>query len=356
MPPHDTLAAPPNVDAKARGPRRDTVLVTGAGGFVGSAVVRALVDGVRGERPGGLEPTFPDGGPVRRVVAMLRPGGSTERLEELDASDVWVIERADITDPDALEALTWRARPRAIVHTALVPSAHGPLDEALQRERIQRPLEILFRALEDVPVSRIITTGSAAVLPVGRALDESAPTEPNPSYPTYARHKLMEERAGAGLADETGVSWTHLRLFYLFGRYEHPDRLLPYLVRNLAAGQPVELSSGRQVRDYTDVEEVADAYIRALGTGADTDGTYHVGSGRGISIREFAHTVVELVGEPSLLRFGVARTRDEGQEHIIADPARARRHLGWAASAHTDEKIREAVRWWLQRVASRSGP
>ena len=80
------------------------------------------------------------------------------------------------------------------------------------------------------------------------------------------------------LGRETGVPWVNLRLFYLFGRYEPASRLLPHLVHNLARGRPVELSSGRQVRDYTDVDEAAGAYLRALRVEEAAARTvYHVG-------------------------------------------------------------------------------
>lgn len=330
---------------------RDAVLVTGAGGFVGSAVVRALVGAKRGVRDGESTPSFQDGTRVGKVVAMLRPGGSTERLVELEASDDWVVECADLTDPEALASLARRVRPRAVVHTALDRAAHGPLDEETRRLILDRPLEVLFRALEGIEGGRFVATGSAAVLRPGRLLGEDAPVEPNPSYPDYARYKRREERSVERLGEQTGVAWVNLRLFYLFGRYEPSSRLLPHLVRNLTQGRPVELSSGRHVRDYTDVDDVAKAYLRALQAGSDaTAAVYHVGSGHGISIRAFARTVAEVVGGPGLLHFGAATAPDEGQDYIVADPSRARRRLGWSASGRTRERIRDATRWWMARL------
>jgi dTDP-6-deoxy-L-talose 4-dehydrogenase (NAD+) len=341
----------PSSDRKRNASRRNTVLVTGAGGFVGSAIVRALVGSLRAQRRAGPAPTFADGVPVGRVVAMLRPGGSTERLDELGSSDDWTTERADLTDPASLQALTQRVRPRAVLHAAFDPKAHSPLDEAEQRDRIDKPLEGLFAALQGVSGARIVTTGSTAVLRPGAALDENTPLEPNPAYLAYACHKLREEQSILRFGRETGVSWIHLRLFYLFGRYERASRLLPHLVRNLAAGRPVELSSGRQVRDYTDVDEVAAAYLGALSADDVAAGlVYHIGRGQGISIRDFAHIVAGVVGDPSLLLFGATHVPDEAQEYIVADPTRARLRLGWAASQRTDERIREAARWWIARA------
>jgi nucleoside-diphosphate-sugar epimerase len=196
------------------------------------------------------------------------------------------------------------------------------------------------------------------VLRPGGDLDESAPVEPNLAYVPYAAHKLREERCIARCGERTRVPWIHLRLFYLFGRYERLSRLLPRLVHNLERSRPVELSSGLQVRDYTDVDGVATAFVAALSADdASTGFVYHIGSGRGLTIREFAQIVADVVGDASLLMFGTADVPDARQAYIVANPTRAFQRLGWAAPADTEQKIREVARWWLTRLAGRSdGP
>lgn len=334
--------------------RSGTVLVTGAGGFVGSAVVRALVNARRGAAAGAM-PTFADGSPVTRVVAMLRPAGSAERLEELEPSDDWAIARADLTDTTGLAAMLTDVRPRVILHLAMDREVLADPGDEAHREFIDRPLESLFMALKGVPNSRIVTTGSVAVLRPGDALHEDSFMEPNQSYLNYSKAKMHEERMIAAFGEATGVSWLHLRLFYIFGKYEARTRLLPHIVGHLARNEPAELSSGDQVRDFTDVEDVAVAYVRALGAGDDRGGrTYHVGSGKGISVRAFAESVAQVVGRPDLLRFGVVTSGDREKRAIIADVGRIRRELGWAADPDTTACIRRAAGWWLARFREHS--
>ena len=78
------------------------------------------------------------------------------------------------------------------------------------------------------------------------------------------------------------VTWA--RLFNLTGAGEHPDRLLPTVVRGLLAGRSVDLSPGDQLRDYLDVDDVADALVHLASAGVD--GAVNVCSGRATSLRE----------------------------------------------------------------------
>jgi nucleoside-diphosphate-sugar epimerase len=329
-----------------------SVLITGAGGFVGSAVTRSLVKKLQGAVNAADLPTFADGRSVGRVVAMLRPSGTLERLEELAPSVHWTVVRVDLTNRLDLAALLAEVRPRAILHLAMDGANYSadPTEERL-RESVDQPLETLFSGLKDVPGARIVTTGSAAVLEPGSALDEDSVIRANPSYLNYARTKIREETLISVYGPTLGVPWLHLRLFYTFGKYEARTRLLPHIVSHLARSLPASISSGDQIRDFTDVEDVAEAYVQALSTEARSSGrTYHVGSGRGISVREFAESVAEVTGRSDLLRFGAASPADSGEPTIVANASRARRELGWAAASDTSDKIKRAAEWWLDRL------
>ena len=312
----------------------DSVLVTGGGGFVGSAVVRRLVGALDA---GTLR--FADGSLVRRVVALLRPGGSDERLRELPRNGAWSIERADLADATSLRAAVARAAPRAIVHAALPDG--GAADPVAT-------LEVLVRSLAGVPRSRLIHTGSAWVLAPGDRLGEDAPVDPRSAY---ARAKLREDEALPAHAAAAGVEWLNLRLFNVFGRYERPARLVPYLVAQLVRGETAQLSHGAHVRDFTDVDAAAGAYEVALHAPTESSGRlYHIGSGRPTPARELALTVAEQLDGVHLLRFGTARTPDEELPSLVADPTRARDVLGWSAPSNLEETLRDVVAWWLDRL------
>ena len=323
----------------------NTVLVTGAGGFVGSAVVRALVVRRRIDLP-----RFSDGSPVADVIAVLRPGGSAVRLEELTGEEGWRVERTDLTDRVATLALLRRVRPRAVIHVAADRRIHDDLPEAEARLLDLEPLETLFLGLAETGGERLVHTSTASVLPPGERLDEATPLAPRSPY---GRRKAEAERLLRDLGTRSGVGWVSLRLFNMFGRYQQERQLLPYLVSRLVCGEPALLSSGEQVRDFTDVDDAAGAYLAALRTSIGASGAvYHIGSGTGMTVRAFALAAARATGMADLIRFGASSAPDGDRSTQVADPSRARRVLGWAARSDVVRQVQDATRWWLTRLAA----
>jgi nucleoside-diphosphate-sugar epimerase len=319
----------------------NVILVTGAGGFIGSAVTRRLV---RWAEAGAV---LWDGERVDSVCALLRPGSSAERLENALESPVLAVERADISDTAALQQVMARRSPRAVLHLAFDPSGCEPQSEDEWRARHFAPVETMFEALSRVHGARFVHTGSAWVLAPGEQLTEDAPIAPTLDY---AKAKAKLDDALAPLDRVYGVPYVNLRLFNVFGRHEDIHRLLPHLVDQWRRGQPARLTHGEQVRDFNDVDDIAEAYRLALVCPPAACGAvYHIGSGRGTSVREFAAMVRAAMQVSGEIEFDVAETRDRHMSALVSDPALAMRVLGWRPINDLESRIRAAVDWWLAR-------
>jgi nucleoside-diphosphate-sugar epimerase len=77
---------------------------------------------------------------------------------------------------------------------------------------------------------------------------------------------------------------------------------------------------------------------------------YHIGSGRGTSVRELAFAVADIVGNRNLIQFGASETQDDDVPILVSDPALATKVLGWQPDLDLEARIREAVDWWLARL------
>jgi UDP-glucose 4-epimerase len=325
----------------------DAVLVTGAAGFVGSAVVRRLADTITNRH-------LDLGGsiPIRRVIGLVRPGSEWPRLAELRPGPAWSMVEADLGRADEVLSALDRTGPVAIVHTALAREAYGVQTDAEAEKVALGPLENLVTAASAVGARRIVHAGSAWVLPGGEALHEGTPSAPTSPY---GRVKAIEDTKLPTLAERHGLEWLNLRLFNLFGRHERPERLIPYLVDRLSRGRPAELADGERVRDFTDVDLMSEAFELALrASPAAADSLYHLGTGRGWSIRMMAELVAGVTGGVELIQFGRRSTPDTLAVQV-ADVGHARTMLGWSPPDDLPARVREVTRWWLGRVTDDEG-
>ena len=119
----------------------------------------------------------------------------------------------------------------------------------------------------------------------------------------YAGAKAAAFTALSVWLPQQGVEFAWCRLFYLFGEHEDARRLVPYLRARLASGEPAELTSGRQVRDFLDVQE-AGRMIADTSLG-HRQGAVNICSGIPITVRQLAEQIADEYGRRDLLKFGV---------------------------------------------------
>ncbi len=129
----------------------------------------------------------------------------------------------------------------------------------------------------------------------------SIETALRPSTP-YAEAKAAAFTQLSRSLPQHGIEFAWCRLFYLYGEGEDARRLVPYLRGKLSAGEPAELTSGEQIRDYLDVRDAGRMIVdAALGA---VQGPVNICSGIPTTIRQFAERIADEYGRRDLLRFG----------------------------------------------------
>jgi dTDP-6-deoxy-L-talose 4-dehydrogenase (NAD+) len=258
---------------------RPLILLTGATGFVGRHLMRALA--AKGAR-------------VRPVVRT----GTLNRLPACDAFER-VVTSSDIF---AEEPEWWAATCRGvdlIVHAAWYAEPGAYLQSPRNLDCLAGTIRLAQAAVEE-RVPRFVGIGTCFEydLRAGR-LHVDTPLRPQTPY---AAAKAAAYLALGQALPQQGVSFAWCRLFYLYGEGEDARRLVPYLRARLAAGEPAELTSGAQVRDFLDVGEAARMVAEtALGP---KEGPLNICSGVPVSVRELAERIADEYGRCDLLRFG----------------------------------------------------
>jgi dTDP-6-deoxy-L-talose 4-dehydrogenase (NAD+) len=135
----------------------------------------------------------------------------------------------------------------------------------------------------------------------------SVDTPLRPTTP-YAGAKAATFLSLSTFLPQQGIAFAWARLFYLYGEGEDARRLVPYLRTRLSAGEPAELTSGTQIRDYLDVAD-AGAQIATLALGT-LCGAVNICSGHAQTVRELAEHIADEYYRRDLLRFG-ARANNE---------------------------------------------
>jgi nucleoside-diphosphate-sugar epimerase len=255
------------------------ILLTGAAGFVGRQVLRVL--GERGCR-------------VRPVV---RAG-----KQEMLARDAAI--EAIVASPDIFaESAAWWARTCSgadtVIHAAWYAEPGQYLQSPKNRDCLSGTLRLAEGAVR-AKVRRFVGIGTCFEYDLN-AGQLSVETPLRPSTP-YAQAKVDAFNALSAALPRQGIAFAWCRLFYLYGEGEDSRRLVSYVRGRLQAGEPAELSSGTQVRDFLDVREAARMIVDvALGS---QEGPVNICSGKAVTVRELAERIADEFGRRDLLRFG----------------------------------------------------
>lgn len=254
---------------------RPLILLTGATGFVGRQVLRVL------------------GGRGCRVRAVVREG-----KQPLVAADS-VVASSDIF----AESSEWWAQAcrgvDMVIHAAWYVEPRQYLQSPKNRDCLAGTLRLAQGAIAG-KVRRFVGIGTCFEYD----LDAGHLAITTPLKPTtlYASAKVEAFTALSQLLPGYGVEFAWCRLFYLYGEGERQRRLVSHLRAKLSAGEPVELGSGTQVRDYLDVREAARMIVdTALGS---VQGPVNICSARPVTVKTLAERIADEYGRRDLLRFG----------------------------------------------------
>jgi nucleoside-diphosphate-sugar epimerase len=300
------------------------VLLTGATGFIGSAVARVLVR--RGHE----------------VHALVRPQADTWRIADL-AGQLETI-AGDLASAQLGERLE-TLRPEACVHVAWYTVPGRYLDGPENLDHLELSLR-LARTLARAGCRRFVGVGTC----LEYAVQDAPLTESDPSGPArlYSATKLALGQLLPYVGAMTGMSTAWARLFYVYGPFEDERRLVPSVIRSLLRGEPARVSAGTQVRDYLHVCDMASA-LEAI-TRSSLQGAVNVGSGEPSTVRDVVLQLGQLLDGVDRLQFGAVPPAPGDPRYVCADIRRLVGETDFRPRFALQDGLRDTVEWWSERV------
>ena len=301
-------------------------LVTGGAGFIGSNISRALV--ARGDRA--------------RVFDTFLTG----RRENLaDLPDVEVV-HGDIRDREALRsAMTGVDR---VIHQAALPSVARSLRDpvASNESNATGTLNVLLAA-RDLGIRRVVYASSSSVYGETPTLPKVESMAPNPLSP-YAVTKLAGEGYCSVFHRLYGVEAVSLRYFNVFGPYQDPRSeyaaVIPLFITAMSRGErPLVHGDGSQSRDFTYVDNVVQANLRAAEASGVGGEVFNVACGQRYSLLDLIGLLNRILGTRLEPRFGEPRPGDV--KHSLADVSKGERLLGYKPTVSLEEGLERTISW-----------
>lgn len=283
------------------------VLVSGATGFIGSHVVRALVNA------------------DYQVSALTSQHASPARLSN-------ILNKISLlpADPCSLSSVITALPPvHAFINVAVCYGRNNESATDLLEVNVLQPLRVIEllsnRGLQSVVLA-----------------DTFYPRDRD--HYALSKHQLREWLPLIAKATATPVH--NLILEHVYGPSDGPSKFFPSVLKALKNNQQsLDLTRGEQTRDFVYVEDVASAFVAALSAPQATERHYHeyrIGTGKARSLRQAVELMKQLTGSSTELRFGALPYSPGEIMHSVAD-TRTTERLGWSATITLEDGLRHVL-------------
>lgn len=334
------------------------ILVTGGAGFIGSNLVRYLVE------------KYPDSHIYN--LDKLTYAGNPDNLSDIQGRPNYTFIHADIADYPTLREVIETHRIDAVLNTAAESHVDRSISDpfVFARTNVLGTLSLLQAALEHwekhdlmerARFFHISTDEVYGALQPG----ESAFTETNRYEPhsPYSASKASSDHFVRAYHDTYGLPILISNCSNNYGPYQFPEKLIPLMIHNIRTGTPIPVyGKGENIRDWLYVEDHVRAIDLILHRGTPGE-TYNIGGNNEWRNIDLIKTVIcivdEMLGNPeghSLPLITFVKDRKGHDLRYAIDAQKIKDELGWEPSVTFEEGIRRTVRWyldhreWLERV------
>ena len=305
------------------------VLVTGAGGFIGSHLTERLVD-------------F---GANTRALVHYNAQGTWGWLDHSDFKNDVEVLAGDISDRDCVrQAMMGRDIVFHLAALIAIPYSYQA-PASYVRTNVEGTLNILQTA-RDLEIERLVHTstsevyGTAQRIPIGE-------DHPLQGQSPYSASKIAADKLAEAFYCSFRLPVVTVRPFNTFGPRQSARAVIPTIITQCLTGTRVRLGNLLPTRDLNFVSNTVDGFVRAAAVPEALGKTINLGSGREISIGDLAHLIARLVDKPIEIQSDSQRIRPERSEveRLLADHSLASSLLEWQPEVDLEEGLKRTIAW-----------
>ena len=301
------------------------VLITGADGFIGSHLTRALA------QLGAL------------VHAAVHSTERAWRLKDLVGKmEIYEANLTNIVDADRVMSTS---KPDIVFNVASRVDTRR--DVTLLEEIIHNTYGISHNAL-----SAALRAGAGTFVQFGTIEEYGSNTAPfredmreKPVSP-YSLGKTMATHEALLIGTSSDMCVCVVRPAATFGPRQGPGMLTPNFLKAALAGENFGMNTGEQLRDFVFVDDLVEGVLLAGASERANGETINLGSGRGMQVREFVEMLNSAMGKPIQVNFGAHPYRANDSMEFYMDSTKAKKLLGWEATTNIKEAIKMTVAWY----------
>lgn len=304
-------------------------LITGATGFIGSCLLRRLIDS--GET----------------VSIIIRKDAKLWRIKDiLSRVDCHI---SDLSSSDELKNILKIAKPDIIYHLA----TYGAYSYQKEPDKIITTNILgtwnLLKAASSIEYELFVNTGSSSEygfkdLP----MKETDLLEPA-SY--YAVTKCSQTLLSFHIARDEKKPIVTIRPFSVYGPYEEPARFIPAIMKSLYCKEPIKLVSPETVRDYIYIDDLTNAYLSVDQLKKFPGETFNIGTGVQTSIKDVLKIAVKATGRTTDFQWGAMKPRMWDTTNWVADVSKAKKLLDWYPKIDLQNGLSLTWKWFKDNAS-----
>jgi len=308
------------------------VLVTGAGGFIGSHLVEALVA---------------KGAEVKTLVRYnsRNDWGMLENIPS-DVKDNLDITTGDIIDFSVVKKAVKNCD--IIFHLAAligIPYSYVA-PESYVNTNIKGTLNVMQASLEE-GVEKVVHTSTSEVYGTAKyvPIDENHPLQ---GQSPYSASKIGADMLAYSFFLSFNAPVAIIRPFNTFGPRQSARAVIPTIISQALSEEEINLGSLTPVRDLTYVKDTVNGFIKIAESDESIGEIINIGNGKGISVGELAKKILTLMEcHTTTIRTDEERVRPEKSEvmQLICDNSKAKKTVGWSPQYSLDQGLQETIRW-----------